>query len=228
MSHKIYGQNVLIINGSTSESNNGYTVRVIDYDGTILMTQKGKSGDIVTLPDPPVHDRLIFQEWSATDTIIDNTVTINNNNIDIGAIYTTTSGLSEFDITLTKVTGLDITLNMDGTKDWGDGTSNTETTHTYTSYGNYMITCDGTTITASSSAGLFGQYNNSINYYLISVRLSSINSINSYSFQCCYNLKKINIPLEVTSIGDYSFNACRSLTSINISDSVTSIGEYAF
>jgi hypothetical protein len=77
------------------------------------------------------------------------------------------SRLSEFDISGTFT----VTLNMDGTKDWGDGTSDTSTTHTYASAGDYTITCDGSTMTTSSSSGLFGQSSSTPCSYAKNVRL---------------------------------------------------------
>ena len=120
-----------------------YFVKVIDYDGTILKEAHLDTGDKFTLPNPPSHNGLVFQEWSCSQEIVDNTITITDNNVMVGAVYTTASGLSEFDIELTKVTGLDVTLNMNGTKDWGDGTSDNLNTHTYTNYGKYMINYSG-------------------------------------------------------------------------------------
>ena len=204
-----------------------FWVKVIDYDGTVLLEKRGNNGDSFDLPSAPSHEGLVFQEWSASCPITDGKVVIDNNNIMAGAIYTTASGQNEFDITLTKVTGLAITLNMDGTKDWGDGTSDTNTTHTYTAYGDYTIKCNGTTMTTSSNSGLFGQSMATYNYYCTAVRLAT-NSIGVYAFQYCCSLTSIVIPNSVTSVGTYVFQYCYSLTSIVIPNSVTSMGAYAF
>ena len=205
-----------------------YVVRVIDYDGTILKEQNLNSGATFTMPGQPSHSNLIFQEWSSPVDIINNTFTVEDQDIIIGPVYTTASGLSEFDIVLTKVTGLDVTLNMDGTKNWGDGTSDTLTTHTYAQEGNYTITCDGTTITTSNSGGLFGQSISVKNYYCKNVRLANVTSIGDYAFRACYSLTNITIPNNVTSIGSNAFQNCFSLTNITISNNVTSIGSSAF
>ena len=205
-----------------------YTVKVIDYDGTVLLEQKGNAGDVIALPTAPTHDRLVFQEWSASVAVSDNKVTIADSDIMVGAVYTTASGQNEFDITLTKkVARLSITLNMDGTKDWGDGTSDTKTTHTYTAYGDYTILCDGTTMTTSSSAGLFGQ-STGASFYCTAVRFASVTGIGAYAFSNCISLTSTTIPNNVTSIGDYAFYTCESLTSITIPNNVTSIGSKAF
>lgn len=213
--------------GGGEQPTGDYTVKVIDYDGTVLLETKGNTGDVITLPTAPTHDKLVFQEWSASVAVANNTVTIEDNDVMVGAIYTTASGKSEFDITLTKVTGLSVTLNMNGTKDWGDGTSNTATTHTYTAYGDYTITCNGTTMTTSSDAGLFGQNNGAPNYYCVRARFANITSIGNYAFFRCYSLTNIVIPSSVTSIGTYAFYLCYSLTDITIPSSVRTIDKQA-
>lgn len=214
--------------GGGGQTTGDYFVKVIDYDGTVLLEKRGNNGDSFDLPTAPTHDRLVFQEWSASVAVSNNKVTIADNDIMVGAVYTTTSGKNEFDITLTKVTGLSVTLNMDGTKDWGDGTSDTETTHTYTAYGDYTILCDGTKMTTSSSAGLFGQSSGANNDYCTRLRFAGVTSIGSYACYKCYSLTNITIPSSVTSIRDYACFNCCSLTDITIPNGVTSIGASAF
>ena len=214
---------------ATEVGTGDFWVKVIDYDGTVLLEKRGNNGDSFDLPPAPSHEGLVFQEWSASCPIIDGKVVIDNNNIMAGAVYTTTSGQNEFDIILTKATGLAVTLNMDGTKDWGDGTSDTNTAHTYTTYGDYTIKCNGTTMTTSSSSGLFGQSSRTQNYYCIAARFSTIiDNINIYAFRCCYSLTKIVISNTITNIGNYAFNECYSLKNIVIPNNVLTIGEYAF
>ena len=229
---KIVNPQIIIVKGGdtpTPPTTGDYFVKVIDFDGTILKSANLNNGDTFELPTPPSHDGLVFQEWSSSQAITDNKITINNNNVMIGAVYTTASGLSEFDIELTTVTGLSVTLNMDGTKNWGDGTSDTETTHTYSAVGNYTITCDGTTMTTSTSSGLFGQSNSTPNYILTKVRLSSgVTSIGGSAFSRCYSLTNITIPNSVTYIAGNDFEYCYSLTNVVIPSGVTYIGSSAF
>ena len=206
-----------------------YYLKVIDYDGTILDEKRLNNGDTYKLPNAPSHNGLVFQQWSCSQDIIDGVITIADNNVMVGATYTTASGLSEFDITLTKKTGLDVTLNMDGTKNWGDGTSDDLTTHTYTEYGDYTITCNGTTMTTSSNSGLFGQSSSARNYYCIGVRFgTSVTSIGDNAFAYCNSITNIVIPQGVTNIGSYVFTACYSLTNVIIPQGLTSIGSYVF
>lgn len=218
----------VIIGTAGQEVSGDYTVKVIDYDGTVLSEKKGNTGDMINLPTAPTHEKLVFQEWSASVAVSDNKVTIADNDIMVGAVYTTASGQNEFDITLTKVTGLSVTFNMDGTKDWGDGTSDTATSHTYTAYGDYTIKCDGTTMTTSSSAGLFGQSTDKANYYCTAARFATVTNIGAYALVGCMSLKSVVIPNIVTSINEGALRKCSSLKGVVIPNSVTIISKAMF
>ena len=211
-------------------SEGNYIVKVIDYDGTVLLEQKGNSGDVIELPTAPTHDKLIFEEWSASVSVTNNTVTIGNSDIMVGAIYKPTSGKSEFDITLTPVTGLSVALRMDGTKEWGDGTSDTEKTHTYTAYGDYTIMCDGTTIRPPDQFGTSNMFETTSekNYSCVRARLANITNIPGSAFSNCCSLTNITIPSSVTSISYQAFYRCYSLTNIIIPSSVTDIWQNVF
>ena len=215
--------------GGGEPTTGAYFVKVIDYDGTVLLESRGNNGDTVTLPTPPTHDRLVFQSWSCSQDIVDNAVTFDNNNIMVGAVYETASGKTEFDITLTKVTGLTVTLqNLTGVTeiDWGDGTVNNTLSHTYATYGDYMISVSGVT---SLGQNIFSQSTSNKNYYCTNVRLSStVTSIGNSPFYMCYSLTSIVIPQGVTSMSSNTFYKCSSLTSIVIPQGVTSIGSSTF
>lgn len=210
-----------VVEGEAAFSFGDYSVKVIDYDGTVLMEKKGNTGDIIDLPVAPVHDKLVFQGWSASVNVSDNKVTIADNDIMVGAVYTTASGQNEFDITLTKVTGLSVTLNMDGTKDWGDGTSDTATTHTYTVYGDYTIKCNGTI-----TKNVFGSTDSVHNYYCKKARL--VTNIGTNAFYDCFSLNSITLSNVVTRVGTTAFYNCISLTNVIIPNSVISVGTGAF
>lgn len=228
------------------ESETRYFVKVIDYDGTELLNAQGENGNSFTLPPAPSHDGLVFQEWSASCPITNETVTIDNNNIMVGAVYTTASGLNEFDIELTEDFGLSVFLEIDGEKNWGDGTTDSEMTHTYAAYGNYTIKCGGTslggyfysmpctfarlaTVTSISEFAFDGCH--SLASITISNSLTSIGQSafsGNGAFSGCSNLTSITIPNGITSINQNTFNNYNGLTSIIIPNSVTSIGQYAF
>ena len=203
--------------------NGKYLVRVIDYDGTVLKEDYLNTGDTFTMPAPPTHKGLVFQEWSAPLQITNNTVTIGIDDCIIGAVYTTASGKCEFDITLNALTGKEVTLNMDGTKEWGDGTSDTLTTHTYADYGNYTILCNGTTMSTSSTEGLFGQSSTDLNYYVTAARLAPVTA-GSYAFYYCYSLQTITIPHGMTQSYSAFIYGTRSLECLIFPTGTTNIG----
>ena len=57
---------------------------------------------------------------------------------------------------------------------------------------------------------------------------TNMTSIGSFAFYRCAGLASVTIPGSVTSIGDYAFSECAGLASVTIPGSVTSIGVYAF
>ena len=215
--------------GSIGDSGGKYLVQVIDYDGTVLKSDHLNTGAIFRLPNAPTnHERLLFQEWSSPVDITDNTVIVEDQDITIGAVYTTKSGLNEFDITLTKATGLIVNFNVaDGTVNWGDGTSQDVTeliSHTYSEYGTYTITWSGTTSTSDVTRALFGQTQSNSNYYVTDVRLVNINARNAlYILQYCKSLKSVTISKEQTRISQGFLQCCYSLKSITIPSTITSL-----
>ena len=155
----------------------GYKIIVIDYDGEIIEQVNKLSGETHTLPAGPTnHPKLVFQEWASCDTITNNTVTVTDHDILVGAVYTTASGTNEFDIKLNEESGKTVKFNMTGTKNWGDGTSDTLNTHTYADYGEYTITCDGTTL---NQIYLMGQ--NSGNFYTSDFKLKNVRLATKYT-----------------------------------------------
>ena len=211
------------------DSGGQYLVQVIDYDGTVLKQDHLDTGATFTLPDAPTnHSKLVFQEWSSPVTISDNTITVGNSDITIGATYKTASGLTEIDIELTKPTGLEVTCRMSGNKNWGDGITDNKTVHTYADYGKYTITCDGTSVPNGNGA-LLGMFGGSVNYFCKEVRIGeNVTTLGSYSFGSSISLTSITIPNSVTSIGINSFSGSFSLKSITIPSSVTSLAMYTF
>lgn len=57
---------------------------------------------------------------------------------------------------------------------------------------------------------------------------NNITSISSYAFEDCTSLTRVTIGNGVTSIGNYAFCSCTSLKSVTIGNGVTSIGESVF
>lgn len=201
----------------------GYKVIVVDYDGEIITQATKQAGETFTLPAGPTnHSKLVFQEWSSCDEITNNTVTIIDHDILVGAVYTTASGTNEFDIVLTEATGKDVTFRMAGNKNWGDGTTDNLTTHTYADYGEYTITCDGTTLNQSY---MMGQSTNGIHTAdskLKNIRLATVTSMTNNVFYWCSDLETFTASTSLLTIGTSNFQACLRLKCCILSNHVTS------
>lgn len=237
-----------IISIQTSEGNvvaMQKDVNFYDYDGTLLHSYTIAEAALLSqLPAGPTnHERLKFQEWNWTLEDIQAT----DRAIDVGATYTTKSGASEFDITLSAVTGLSITLRIYNvtsgntiTVDWGDGEIVNETapsvglrsfTHTFSSIGNYTIKVDSTGYYRpyGASTSPYNMFNTTPNYTCTAVYLGDrCNSIQDYSFYNCYSIKNITIPNTVVIIFQRAFYNCFSFTNINLPKSITTLDQYIF
>lgn len=178
------------------------------------------------LPAPPVLPRLTFQEWNWS---LEELKT-QNTHMDVCAIYTTTSGLCEFDIIINQGTGLKVYLKMAGEHDWGDGTVDNATSHTYANYGKYTITVDGTTTPAGSSngGGLTGSTgDNAYSHQVVEVRLStSVESLGAYALYKMSSLKYFVAPNTLTTFLSSTFAYCYALRFLGMPKSLTSTKDY--
>ena len=208
-------------NVPSSGGGNVRGVSFIDYDGTVVETWAlSDLASKTELPAPPTHDRLVFQQWNWTLEDIKAA----NAEMVVGALYTTVSGLTEFYIRVTKASGLAITCNMVGNKNWGDGTEDALTSHTYADYGDYIITCDGNTMVAKVMGDT-----GAVQQTLLRISIpNSVTTIKAQTFYNCRALQSISIPNNVTGIGDNAFLNCYTLQSISIPNGVTSIWNSMF
>ena len=209
----------------------GNRVRFFDYDGTLLKTMYVADGEGATPPTNPSHSGLTFTGWNNDYSEI-------FGDLDVGAVYTTSSGKTEIDLR-TLVDERNYTLNFTITSgtltvNWGDGASNTISStgtlaHTYMTRGNYKIT-----IAASSGAvwkprEYFCNGGSSDSEYCThAVRFAGITEIPSNALKYCHSLQTVMIPDGVTTVGSSAFYRCRSLQFVVIPDSVTSIGSSCF
>ena len=193
--------------------------------------------------------RLTFQEWNYDLADIQATTVP----LDIGGTYTPTSGACEFDVDVNSQSGMTVTFSsLKGLSsiDWGDGTVDTNLSHTYATKGKYTIcaynvTSLGTYLMSTSS---------SANYNLVEVRLgntitvmasdafhkcqclqyvtvsSSTKSYNSSSqFYYTYALKFYVFSKGTTNFnGSYMFGFCYNLKGVSIPLSLTRFNTYAF
>ena len=184
------------------ESKKLYYCEAIDYDGTILKSGWYVEGQAFVLPEFPSHDKLVAQEWVSNLPIVDNKIIVTSD-VDAGVIYTTQSGLTEFDIVLTSDTGLTVTLNLNGNKNWGDGATDASTSHIYSNYGNYTISCDATEIVSNkaedSYIGIFDSFVEEGNKSCVAIRLGS-NVTRFGDMAWTTSVKYITIPKSVTTL----------------------------
>lgn len=212
--------NATIIVGGVTPVEKEFHVQVVDYDGTRIVDERYDNGEIFTLPTPPTHSRLTFLNWVSNAPIVNNQITVTKDVL-IGISYTTVSGQNEFDFELNEKTGKTITVNTTGTKEWGDGTSDTSTTHTYTDYGTYTVK------TRDYVRSIFGNSSSVPNYSL--KRIFMANDITFQSsisgLQNCQMLESISMSSPLSYIGDNCFQYCYSLKTLTFPTPATTIGD---
>ncbi len=215
------------------------TVRFVDPISGIFLTHKVDAGDDIDLTaiTAPTYPNLTFQGWNMSSTDLSNI----QNDIDVGAMYITTSGLTEIDYESSEYGGMTPTLSLATTGtyitvNWGDGQSTTGASGSFAptnpiANGSYTLTIN--------SDGVLSFTNNTTNTYLFgqkhyqsspkTVRLgSAVTTIGSYVFSTCYDLSCMVLPSNVTRVGDYSFYLCYALRAVVIPSSTTYIGISAF
>ena len=237
--------------GGGSATTSKSSVNFYDYDGTLLHSySKDEFLALLALPDLPTREGLTCQGWNYTLAKAKEYVT-SYGVLDIGATYITDDGKTRLYIRIAANGRMTVPLYFSQTVangvtiDWGDGsgtqtltgTKNVNTTHTYASIGDYIITLTVTSGTfdlgsGGSSYSVMGSTGNNGRVYcnmLQKVEIGGgITSIGTYAFYECSSLSSINIPEGVRSIKNNAFNYCSSLSSINIPESVTNIGNYTF
>ena len=203
-------------------------VTFYDYDGTIRYSYtKSEFLALSEFPPLPRQQGLICQEWNwsfedAMEYVAEYGV------LDVGATYITDDGKTRLYIRIAAEGRMDVPLYFQQTVangvtiDWGDGsatetlsgTGNVNTTHRYTSTGDYMISLD------VASGCTLGLGHNSSNYCVMG---SNVNNERIY----CNMLQKVEIGIGVTLVTNYAFKNCSSLSSVVMPNSVTSIGNSA-
>lgn len=200
-------------------------VNFYDYDGTLVASYtKSEFLALNEMPTNPSHSGMVAQGWNwslsdAKEYVTDYGV------LEIGQTYTTESGNSEFDVEVTSKTGLTVTCNMIGTKNWGDGTTDSYNSHTYSTPGKYTIICDGTSYNGSY---IFGASSSTIPYYPIAARMTKVANLPNYAFNNCYSLKYVTISNDITSLGSYTFSKCSALKWVTIPSTTTSVSNGIF
>ena len=236
------------VSGGGGDEPDEKAINFYDYDGTRLYSYStAEWASVSALPSNPTHTGLTAQGWNWTKAQIDAQLTsAPTEMVNVGQMYTTSSGDSEIDIFLEGARigpYLCIAVNGTVTVDWGDDSSTTtvtgtsltsrkQTKHNYPASGKY-------TITIHVVSGSFAFYGSSTYYLLNSqnssgnpnrvyascvqaVRIGSKASIGGNAFYNCCSVKYITIPNTVTEIGSASFEYCGSLKCIILPNSITS------
>ena len=229
-------------------------VDFIDYDGTLLYSYSAADFlAMAALPANPSHDGLTAQGWNWT--LADAKAYVQEYGmLVIGQNYVTTDGKTHLYIKLSEEdnTGLSVsvvtknTVNQQSkTIDWGDGTSDTYTdgnattntthTHTYASYGDYVIKYsspdsyylgyDGT------GGGILGNGENNRSNNIcrkIEIGLTAVATTRT-SFAGMHKLESISIPTNLTTAltggsGNGTFLRCAGLKGLVFPNGLTSLG----
>lgn len=201
-------------------------VNFCDYDGKITNSYtKDEFLALGSMPSNPTHSGLVAQGWNWNLVDAKNYVS-KYGKLKIGQMYTTESGLLEIDIELTPDTGMQQSVVFPtGTIDWGDGTVNTSSTHTYSNYGKYTITCN---FTRTFDISAFGQNSDNPNYTVKHIRLAGTSKTGNFWFQYCYALKTVTIAKEVKTISTQTFDHCSALENVVIPNEMAGLSTKTF
>lgn len=188
-----------------------YHVVCVDYDGTMLKEAWLDNGAEFELPSAPSHDGLVFESFVASAEIVDNKIVVPDNDVVVSCYYHTASGMYEAVVEITPFTSLTVQNSYGGsTTDWGDGTTDTATEHTYSDYGTYLIKSTREIWGYSSVA-----YQNMM-YAITEVRYPASHSSPGIAISSQHvNLKGVAVP---SSVGIRSATHCESLRCVIASD----------
>lgn len=228
------------------------TVRFIDYDGSVLYAYTPTEfANLSSLPSNPTHSNLISQGWN-WDLSSAQAYVAKYGFLTIGQLYTTASGATEIDLTLSQPNlspNLIITISDVSSVqiDWGDNSTQEIVSvvgeqvipHTYASAGNYTIKLLGLsgsftfTSDLNNYAGVlsYKNYPSPSAIYssgITAIRLAENARIGIAAFSQCTSLQYITIPNTATTIGATAFNNCTSIPYIILPNTITEIDTGAF
>lgn len=210
----------------------GDDVRFLDYDGTVVVSYSADDfAQLSALPPNPSHTGLTAQgwNWSLSDA---KTYVASYGMLDIGQMYTTTSGATEIDVDL-DCNGLlspYCGFAVSGTVriDWGDGstsnvtgtsvTTTKNTQHTYATTGKYTIKLIPV---GAASYRLVSGSNNRGSYLLHKNLSTSNNAFENRRFQNAITAVRVG---RNCGFNNNVFAFCYSLKSVTIPKGITSLG----
>lgn len=210
-------------------------VTFYDYDGTIVASYTAADfANLSAMPANPTHTGLTAQGWNWT--LADaKTYVASYRKLNIGQMYATTSGKTEYDIILDESTGLTVeTLFGGNSTDWGDGITNSSASHTYSNYGAYTIKFTATTapkLTANEmqivqhirlAQGVLWGNERIGSPRLKTITISDVSSTISQRAGNCFALQAVIVPKNC-NITTYAFRECNSLKIICLPPSFTAL-----
>ena len=204
-----------------SEEIQTFTVQWLNYDGTVLETDKVAYGSIPEYNgETPVRESIdkyvyTFTGWSPNITAITSlTSYVAQYRQDEILPFTIENGK------ITEYFGTDKDIIIPTTYSIAsDGTIIVGNNHKVTSIGDYaFLKCSGiTNITIPSSVTNLGTqaFSNCTGLKTVTFEENSqLNYIGMQAFSVCTNLTSINIPESVTSIGNFAFDNCPDLANV--------------
>jgi len=193
-----------------------YTVRFIDGFGTILKTQLVISGQNATAPSDPSIPLLTFMGWNRTFTNV-------TSNIDVGAMYKTTTGHSYLFITLNAATGSSPVICLNKSSSATLNIYNNDSgvlLGTSSAGGNISLTL------AIATTGNFTLRIECTGLYTFGNGTTATSIFKNGTYTSI--LTKIYTGNTVTAIGNSAFQTCTSLSVVVLSTYVQTIGVSAF
>ncbi len=229
--------NPIILRKTTAEVGKN-RVRFFDIDGTILKTQFVNDGENATAPPIPTQDLLTFDEWNNDFTNV-------NRNVDVGAIYKTTSGDTYIFARYNNVLGYQPELDLrkfsddELSVDWGDGSPVQTTivsgnisilkTAPYATAGDYLIkiSCDGGWSGRTGGPPTpYRLFKGTYNYSILKLYMGNTMGFNSYCFEDARAMSIISVRKGV-DLPSYGFRRCYSLQTLNLPSTVTTYHMYS-
>lgn len=216
-------------------------VLFVDYDGTAVAGYSFEEvAKLSTLPNPPAHEGLKFQEWNWTLAEIKSV----NQPVVVGALYVTNDGKSRVYIE-TPLDNKEVSLWVNQSVangalvEWGDGstetiagTGNVNPKHTYVNKGEYVIkisTANGVVSIGNTSSWNNGYSIVDANFF---VKFEQGNhSINYGCFRDCFLVKSISFSTNgITSdvITRRMFYGCKHLQCVVLTRALNTLSSETF
>lgn len=222
-------------------------INFYDYDGTLLYSYTlSQIQNLSQLPPLPTRAGLICQEWNWT---LDELKALGRG-MTVGASYITDDGATRIHIRIGEGSRMNVPLLFSQsvangvTIDWGDGsatetksgTGYLDTTHQYTSAGEYTISLmplDSCTLVLGKDSGEYGVLgslsSNTLQYQLMLEEVNigkNVNTLGARTFKLARSLKTITIPKGVTTTDTSVLNDATAIGCIIFPNGLTTVGSY--